>query len=170
MARTVEEVVELLANRAQTKGIELACLIHEDVPFAVRGDSGRLRQVLINLIGNAIKFTQHGEVVVQVRLHADQTKSAMPRQPPAPHPAPQAGQTCQLSFSIRDTGIGITPEQLSRLFRPFSQADGSMTRKFGGTGLGLSISARLASAMGGRIELRNVPDGGAEVDISFPGA
>ncbi|NOT56404.1 MAG: response regulator, partial [Deltaproteobacteria bacterium] len=165
---TVEEVVELLANRAQTKGIELACLIHEDVPFAVRGDSGRLRQVLINLIGNAIKFTQHGEVVVQVRLHADQTKSAMPRQPPAPHPAPQAGQTCQLSFSIRDTGIGITPEQLSRLFRPFSQADGSMTRKFGGTGLGLIIAKQLVEMMGGTIGVDSTPGKGSTFWFTVP--
>ncbi len=162
---TVEEVVELLANRAQTKGIELACLIHEDIPFAVRGDSGRLRQVLINLIGNAIKFTQHGEVVVQVQLHADQTTSAMPRQPQAPprtpQPAPHAGQTCQLSFSIRDTGIGITPEQLSRLFRPFSQADGSMSRKFGGTGLGLVIAKQLVEMMGGTIGVDSTPGKGS---------
>jgi two-component system, sensor histidine kinase and response regulator len=158
---TVEEVVELLANRAQTKGIELACLIHEDIPFAVRGDSGRLRQVLINLIGNAIKFTQHGEVVVQVQLHADQTKSAMPQQPRTPRPAPHAGQTCHLYFSIRDTGIGITPEQLSRLFRPFSQADGSMTRRFGGTGLGLVIAKQLVEMMGGTIGVDSTPGKGS---------
>ncbi len=158
---TVEEVVELLANRAQTKGIELACLIHEDIPFAVRGDSGRLRQVLINLIGNAIKFTEHGEVVVQVQLHADQTKSPMPQQPQAPPQALHAGQTCQLSFSIRDTGIGITPEQLSRLFRPFSQADGSMTRKFGGTGLGLVIAKQLVEMMGGTIGVDSTPGKGS---------
>lgn len=158
---TVEEVVELLANRAQTKGIELACLIHENIPFAVRGDSGRLRQILINLIGNAIKFTQHGEVVVQVQLHTDQTKTPMPRQPQTPQPAPHAGQTCKLYFSIRDTGIGITPEQLSRLFRPFSQADGSMSRKFGGTGLGLVIAKQLVEMMGGTIGVDSTPGKGS---------
>jgi signal transduction histidine kinase/CheY-like chemotaxis protein/HPt (histidine-containing phosphotransfer) domain-containing protein len=158
---TVEEVVELLANRAQTKGIELACLVHEDVPLSVRGDSGRLRQILTNLIGNAIKFTEHGEVVVQVQLAPVHTKSATPRHPSAPRAAPHSGQTCQLYFSIRDTGIGITPEQLSRLFQAFSQADGSMTRRFGGTGLGLVIAKQLVEMMGGTIGVDSTPGKGS---------
>ncbi|MSQ48072.1 MAG: response regulator [Deltaproteobacteria bacterium] len=151
---TVEDVVELLTNRSQTKGLEFACLLHADLPLLVRGDSGRLRQILINLIGNAIKFTQQGEVTIRVQLDPTHTKSA-------PEKAPHADQTCQLHFSIRDTGIGITPEQMTRLFRSFSQADGSMTRKFGGTGLGLVIAKQLAEMMGGTIGVDSTPGQGS---------
>jgi signal transduction histidine kinase/CheY-like chemotaxis protein len=159
---TVEEVVELLANRAQIKGVELACFVHDDVPFAVRGDPGRLRQILTNLIGNAIKFTQQGEVFVQVQLD--------PISPNATTLSPirnssgrdtHLGRTCHLRFSIRDTGIGITPEQIGRLFQPFSQADGSMARKFGGTGLGLIIAKQLAEMMGGTIGVESTPGQGS---------
>jgi two-component system, sensor histidine kinase and response regulator len=158
---TIEDVVELLANRAQSKGVELACFIHDNIPVAVRGDPGRLRQILTNLIGNAIKFTQQGEVVVQVQLDPTHMAGVTPQHPHAPEIAPPSRHTCQLRFSIRDTGIGITPEQLSRLFQPFSQADGSMTRRFGGTGLGLAISKQLVEIMGGTIGVDSLPGKGS---------
>ena len=128
----IEEVADLLAERAQSKGVEMACLIHHDLPVVVRGDPGRLRQILTNLLGNSIKFTQTGEVVLRAKLAAE------------------SGDDVTVRFDITDTGIGISPEGRSRLFQSFSQADGSTTRKFGGTGLGLAISKRLAELMGGR--------------------
>ncbi|MFQ5568613.1 MAG: two-component regulator propeller domain-containing protein [Rhodothermales bacterium] len=133
----VEEVVELFGNRAETKGLELMCWIEEDVP-AVRGDPHRLRQVLTNLLSNAFKFTEAGEVVVQVELK-DQNERAT-----------------QVHFSVRDTGIGIAPEGLPRLFKSFSQVDGSTTRKYGGTGLGLAISKQLLEMMNGSIEVDSI--------------
>ena len=159
---TVEEVVELLANRAQVKGVELACFVHDDVPFVVRGDPGRLRQILTNLIGNAIKFTEQGEVFVQVQLDRISTNDTTP----SPIESGSGGdthpeRTCHLRFSIRDTGIGITPEQIGRLFQPFSQADGSMARKFGGTGLGLIIAKQLVEMMGGTIGVESTPGQGS---------
>ncbi|MDJ0973144.1 MAG: response regulator [Planctomycetota bacterium] len=130
---TIEDVVEVLAERAAAKGLELLCNIAPDVPLHVEGDPGRLRQVLTNLIGNAIKFTAHGEVEVHVRVEADDEEGSL------------------LRFAVRDTGIGVAPEKLEGLFEPFSQADSSTTRNFGGTGLGLAISKRLAELMEGDI-------------------
>ena len=130
---TVEAVIDLLGFNAQEKGLELVGLINPEIPTRVRGDSVRLRQILMNLIGNAIKFTAKGEVVVQV-LPEEET----------------AGQI-RLRFMITDTGIGLTPEGRRQLFQPFCQADSSTTRKFGGTGLGLTISKRLVELMGGTI-------------------
>ena len=138
---TVEEAVGVFATQAQGKGIELACFIDADVPTALRGDPGRLRQILVNLLGNALKFTQQGEVVVEVRR-------------------PESSE-CELHFSVRDTGIGIAKERLNCLFQSFSQVDTSTTRKYGGTGLGLAISKKLAELMEGEIGADSEPGQGS---------
>ena len=127
----VESAVDLLAPRAAEKGLNLAYVIEPSVPRAVLGDATRLRQILVNLLGNAVKFTTSGEVVVTVAT------------------APATAQDAVLHVSVRDTGIGIAPDQMDRLFRSFSQVDASTTRRYGGTGLGLAISKRLSELMGG---------------------
>jgi signal transduction histidine kinase/DNA-binding response OmpR family regulator len=143
-----EEVAELLASRAHAKDLEMLLRIDDDVPAFVHGDPGRLRQVLINLIGNAVKFTECGEVEIRARL----APSGGVRAP--------AG-SCALEFTVRDTGIGMTASARSRIFNAFSQADGSTTRKFGGTGLGLVISQQLVQLMGGRIDVESAPGEGS---------
>jgi hypothetical protein len=134
----IEETIQLLSSQARAKGIELVHLVHPDVPEAVAGDPGRIRQVLVNLIGNAIKLTQEGEVVVKVTAEGA-TDAGHPR----------------VRFAVSETGIGIPPEKLSDLFDPFTQADSSMTRRYGGTGLGLSISKHLVELMGGHLEVQS---------------
>ena len=146
----VEEVAEMAAGPAHAKGLELACRIDESVPAAVRGDAGRLRQVLTNLVGNAVKFTERGEVLIEVRPTAGAARQARP-----------AGDACRLEFSITDTGIGITAEAKARLFSAFTQADSSTTRRFGGTGLGLVISRQLVNLMGGSIDVESTPGRGS---------
>ncbi|WP_067763300.1 PAS domain S-box protein [Nostoc sp. NIES-3756] len=131
----VEQVIDLLAAKATQKDIELADLIYPQVPSQIIGDVTRLRQILTNLLNNAIKFTHEGEVVISVRSQSS--------------PSQKAKNCCELLFTIKDTGIGIAPEVMGRLFQPFVQADASMTRKYGGTGLGLVISKRLGEMMGG---------------------
>jgi two-component system sensor histidine kinase/response regulator len=143
-----EEVAELLAGRAHAKGLELACQVDDDVPAVLRGDPGRLRQVLINLMGNAVKFTERGEVLISVKRAPDDTARARP------------GKVV-LRFAVRDTGIGITQEARGRLFKAFSQADGSTTRRFGGTGLGLVICKQLVEMMGGEIDISSRPGAGS---------
>jgi len=127
------DLLKPLAYRAQQKGLELICQVTPDVPNGIVADPGRLRQVLVNLVGNAIKFTERGEVVVQVESAA------------------LSAHSVELTFMVSDSGIGIPEAKQAAIFQPFQQADGSTTRRFGGTGLGLTISSNLVSLMGGRI-------------------
>ena len=140
----VEELGELLAQRAHGKGIELICNAGEDVPHRLVGDPGRLRQILLNLMGNAVKFTERGEVVLRMSLDRAEADTVLVR------------------FSVKDTGIGIAPEARKKIFQQFVQADGSTTRRYGGTGLGLPISQQLAAMMGGEIGLESEPGKGSE--------
>jgi PAS domain S-box-containing protein len=132
-----EEVLKTFASRADEKGLELLCDIAPEVPSLVVGDPGRLRQILLNLVSNAIKFTSHGEITLKVELE------------------PEEQDTSVLRFTVADTGIGIPAEKQLSVFSPFTQADSSTTRKYGGTGLGLTISASLVSMMGGKIWLES---------------
>lgn len=140
---TLEDVTDLVALSAFKKGLELACLIEPDVPSLLQGDPGRLRQILVNLVNNAIKFTQNGEVTIRVSLVKENSRSAT------------------IIFYVMDTGIGIAKNRLDRLFKSFSQIDASMTRKYGGTGLGLAISKRLCQMMGGEIGVESQKDKGS---------
>jgi PAS domain S-box-containing protein len=143
LAPCVEDVVEMFAEEADAHGLELACDIAEDTPEIVRGDPKRLRQVITNLLGNAVKFTETGQVVIRVAVAAREAEHAV------------------LQIAVCDTGIGITHEQMERIFQPFCQGDGSTTRKYGGTGLGLSISRRLVELMGGEIAVTSQPGRGS---------
>jgi len=149
----IEETIRALALSAHQKGLELVCDIDASVPDVVLGDALRIRQVLVNLIGNAIKFTHRGEVVVSV--------SARPRDP-------KNGSELELHFAVRDTGIGISAEKLDTIFHAFSQADGSTTRQYGGTGLGLTISRRLVEMMGGKLSVESEPKRGSTFSFTTP--
>jgi signal transduction histidine kinase/CheY-like chemotaxis protein len=143
---TLGDAMKMLALRAQHKGLELACQIPPALPDYLIGDPWRLRQIIVNLVGNALKFTERGEVVVRVSL-AQEVLAATHQ---TPDTQTDVGPV-SLSFEVCDTGIGIPADKVGRIFEPFSQADSSTTRKYGGTGLGLSISAQLVGLMGGRI-------------------
>ena len=129
----LEATLKTLAFRGDEKGLELLCEVAPEVPEMARGDSNRLRQIVVNLVGNAIKFTDEGEVALKVQVDAVEGRDRI------------------MHFTVSDTGVGIPPEKVKLIFEPFSQADSSTTRKYGGTGLGLSISARLVEIMGGKI-------------------
>ena len=146
LAELIEEVVELLAPRAQAKGLEIASDVDERLPAQVLGDATRLRQVVLNLAGNAIKFTERGgvSVIVEPGVARD-----------------------EIVLTVHDTGIGIAPEQQARIFREFEQADGGAFRKFGGTGLGLAISRRIVERMGGRIEVVSAPGEGSTFRVTL---
>jgi hypothetical protein len=139
------------------KGLVLQSSIDPEIPADLLADRQRLQQVLLNLLGNAVKFTLHGQINVEVKRV----------QAPA-HTPPTGTQPLWLRIAVRDTGIGIAPEQLEHVFQPFAQADGSITRRFGGTGLGLSISRSLAELMGGHLEVQSELGVGSEFAIVFP--
>jgi PAS domain S-box-containing protein len=150
LRESLEDTMKTLAMRAHKKGLELACHIPPDVPDMLVGDPGRLRQIIVNLSGNAIKFTEQGEVVVEVQSSKFKVQSSTA--PPQPlNLEPETLDSCLLHFSVHDTGIGIPPEKQRVIFEAFSQADSSTTRKYGGTGLGLAISTQLVALMDGRI-------------------
>ena len=147
LASLIEDITELLAPRAQAKDLEIAAYVDDRLPVEVLGDAARLRQVLLNLAGNAIKFTATGGValIVEPGIWPD-----------------------EISFLVRDTGIGIAPEAQERIFREFEQADDRIARSYGGTGLGLSISERIVKRMGGRITLKSQPGAGSTFEVSVP--
>lgn len=157
LRRLVEETAELFAEQARGKGVALGCRLAPDVPETVVGDPTRIRQVLGNLLGNAVKFTEAGEIAVDVSLDVS-AKTAWPTE----------SKPSWIRFTVRDTGIGIGEESRPRLFRAFSQADGSTTRKYGGTGLGLVISRQLVELMGGDIAFTSRPGQGATFYFSLP--
>ncbi len=144
LGRLTEEVAELFAAQALAKNLEFAVLVAPEVPALLHGDPGRLRQILSNLVGNAVKFTSQGEVAIRLQV------------------IEQSAAKARLRFSVADSGIGIAPEISKHLFQPFTQADGSSTREFGGTGLGLAISRELVEMMGGNIGYRQRVAGGTE--------
>ena len=143
----MEETVELLAPRAQAKHIEIASFVEDDVPRHLLGDAARLRQVLLNLAGNAIKFTESGGVSILVE---------------------RGSGADDIRFLVCDTGIGIAPEAQERIFLEFEQADAGAARKFSGTGLGLAISRRIVDAMGGRIGVYSTPGAGSTFFVTVP--
>ena len=142
---TIRDLSSMFFSRAAEKGLSLQINVDEDVPRKVRGDETRLRQILINLLSNAIKFTERGEVALHVCTHGFFAE----------------GREVELEFEIRDTGIGMSREQIGQLFKPFSQGDSSTTRKYGGTGLGLAICKRLSEAMGGKVWATSLPGEGS---------
>jgi signal transduction histidine kinase/CheY-like chemotaxis protein len=147
LRHTLDEVAALVSERAKEKGLELRFSAAAELPQRILGDPTRLRQVLINLIGNAEKFTQQGRIEIHITPEADAT---------------------QIQFSVQDSGIGMDADTLARLFQPFAQADESTTRKFGGTGLGLKISQDLVQAMGGRIQVESTPGKGSRFWFNLP--
>jgi signal transduction histidine kinase/CheY-like chemotaxis protein len=155
LTSVVEEAAALLAAQAEAKDLELTCSVDPEIPAVLRGDPGRVRQVLVNLLGNAVKFTERGEVELSARVvesegaRADETRLLV-------------------EFAVRDTGIGMDPDSMERLFEGFTQADTSTTRRFGGTGLGLSISRQLVGLMGGSLEVDSAVGRGSTFTVRLP--
>lgn len=157
ITESVEAVVMTLALNAHQKGLELVCDVHHSVPEVVVGDRHRIQQVLVNLINNAVKFTERGEVIVSLEAIACNEGDRG-----------NGSSLCELQFAVRDTGTGIPPEQQRRIFEAFTQADGSYTRRFGGTGLGLTISNRLVETMGGRLWVESEAQQGSTFYVTLP--
>ncbi len=149
---TLGDTMRTLANRAHAKGLELVCHVPPEAPDGLVGDPGRLRQIIVNLVGNAIKFTEKGEVVVNVEVES------------------QTEDEVTLHFTVSDTGIGIPPEKQKQIFDAFAQADESTTREYGGTGLGLAISLQLVRLMGGRIWVESPNPYSSTLDPRYPGS
>jgi PAS domain S-box-containing protein len=164
----VGDMVLALAVPAQQKGLGLGCDIAHDVPECVVGDPGRLRQVLVNLIGNAIKFTEAGEVAVSVMQKSECGMQNEEQEDGAAQPSSSLlhSDLCILQFEVSDTGIGIPPEKLASIFLPFEQADTSITRRYGGTGLGLAISSQLVQLMGGSLKVESEPGKGSRFSFT----
>ncbi len=158
LTETVRSVTKLLSSRAEDKGIALFMHIAPDLPQTFEGDSARLRQVLINLVSNAVKFTQEGEVVIRVMRNKEASLSA----------CESAKPTLPLLIVVRDTGIGMSEQTVKRLFEAFIQADSSTTRRYGGTGLGLAITKRLINLMGGDIQVESELGRGSKFTIALP--
>ncbi|HTC91582.1 MAG TPA: ATP-binding protein [Bryobacteraceae bacterium] len=156
LSRLIQETTHVFENQASQKGLSLSCEISPDIPREVTGDPARVRQILVNLVGNALKFTPTGSVLVRATMEWS------------------GAREIQVHFSVIDTGIGIAKEKQGVIFQPFAQADGSMTRKYGGTGLGLSISMRLLDLMGGKMWVASEPGKGSAFHFSIcflrPGA
>jgi PAS domain S-box-containing protein len=146
----VEEALDLLALRAHERGLDLAAVFAPDTPRNVRGDPGRVRQILVNLISNAVKFTEKGDVVVRIGIRADDQEKTT------------------FTFAVADTGVGIPADRADRLFQPFTQVDSSTTRRYGGTGLGLAISRQLVELMGGKISVQSRLGAGSTFSFSIP--
>jgi two-component system, sensor histidine kinase and response regulator len=146
----LEEVADLLSPRAAEKGLELLCHIPADTPVQVMSDPGRVRQILLNLVSNAVKFTERGEVAIEVTVRA------------------RSEGLATLAVAVRDTGIGIPPERQQAVFESFTQADGSHSRKYGGTGLGLTICRQLAELMGGSLTVESAPGAGSTFTLALP--
>ncbi len=160
LAQCIEEALDIFALQAAAKNIELACCVDPAVPPWVEGDMTRLRQVLVNLVNNAVKFTPRGSVTVGVHVATVETR-------PGHRVAPGEGALFLMDFFVTDTGIGIPPDCQHLLFKPFSQVDSSTTRKFGGTGLGLAICDRLCRLMGGSIDVKSKPGEGSTFRFSI---
>ena len=146
----LEDVSDLIALRAYEKGVEFICLVESEIPVRLKGDPGRLRQIILNLAGNAVKFTEEGEISIRASKENE------------------TDDRIAVKFEIRDTGIGLSEEQIGKLFQSYSQADVSTTRKYGGTGLGLTISKRLTEIMGGEIGGTSTPGEGSTFWFVLP--
>jgi CheY-like chemotaxis protein len=144
----LEDIRRLMAHQASEKNVEVLLAVADSIPGHLHGDAGRIRQILFNIVGNAVKFTQNGTISITLKPLVDQPSSFV--------------------FSVQDTGVGITTEQIGRIFQPFTQADSSISRKYGGTGLGLTISRRLAELLGGELTVKSEPGRGSEFFIVLP--
>jgi PAS domain S-box-containing protein len=162
LRETVENSLDMLATKAHDKGLTLACVVAPSIPELLVGDSTRIRQILLNFLSNAVKFTAKGEVVVSVK-----TKPSAPKRLNSTDTRPEDSRL-MIEISVKDSGIGLDDAAKARLFQPFSQADSSTTRKYGGSGLGLSISRRLVEAMGGEIGLDSQPGEGSNFWVRIP--
>lgn len=148
LSKLVSETAQVFETQAKEKGLSLGCDISPEIPRQVTGDPARLRQILVNLLGNALKFTPAGRVLIRATVESKNSREILVR------------------FAVSDTGIGIAKEKHSLIFQPFAQADGSMTRKYGGPGLGLSIALRLVQMMGGKMWLASEPGKGSTFHFS----
>tara|TARA_A100001015_G_scaffold250851_1_gene289525 strand:- start:217 stop:870 length:654 start_codon:yes stop_codon:yes gene_type:complete len=151
LKKVLEDAVDVLGHQASEKGVELSLYTSPNSPSHMMGDPNRLRQIFLNLLGNAIKFTRRGEVSIRVNATLTSEKGVY-----------------RYKIAVRDDGIGVTRQNQDKLFKSFSQIDGSTTRKYGGTGLGLAISQRLANLMGGQISVRSLPGKGSLFLLDIP--